>query len=111
MSRARHMKKKAAGGRTDVYEGGESNVVKEADEKKHGGRVKEMGKAEGHKPKHRADKRARGGKWVPTNPRWRRKVLGVLSAQPQRRRRVQTRRPADVPGARETADQDLRGSG
>lgn len=59
MSRARHTKK-AAGGM--VYSGKDSNVVKEAEEKKHGGRVaKHMGKAHGEKPKHRMDKKARGG--------------------------------------------------
>jgi hypothetical protein len=53
----RHMKK-AAGG--DVYSGAKSNVVKEAEEKKHGGRVKkEVEKPEGKKSKHRMDKRPR----------------------------------------------------
>ncbi len=55
----RHMmKKKARGG--EVYSGAGSNVVKEAEEKKHGGRVKkEVEKPEGHKAKMRMDKRPR----------------------------------------------------
>ena len=62
MSRHRHeMKKehkKARGG--EVYAGAGSNVVKEAEEKKHGGRVKkEVEKPEGKKSKARMDKRPR----------------------------------------------------
>ena len=58
--KSRH--KKASGGRV-FYAGGESNVAKEAEEKKHGGRVKKhMGKVHGEKPKMRMDKRARGGR-------------------------------------------------
>lgn len=64
MSRARHeMKKehkahKASGG--EVYSGKGSNVAKEAEEKKHGGRVKkEVERPEGKKAKHRMDKRPR----------------------------------------------------
>jgi hypothetical protein len=66
MSRARHEKKehkehkahKAMGG--EVYSGKGSNVVKEAEEKKHGGRVKkEVEKPEGKKAKMRMDKRPR----------------------------------------------------
>jgi hypothetical protein len=57
MGRARH--KKASGGRV-YYSGGSSNVAAEAAEKKHGGKV--VGKAPGGKPKHRMDKRARGGR-------------------------------------------------
>ena len=61
MSRARH-KARAAGGSTKetVYAGAGSNVLKEAKERKHGGRVH----GEGEHAKHRADhkKRARGGK-------------------------------------------------
>jgi hypothetical protein len=54
----RHKMKKAMGG--DVYSGAKSNVVKEAEEKKHGGRVKkEVEKMEGAKSKHRMDKRPR----------------------------------------------------
>jgi hypothetical protein len=58
--KSRH--KKAMGGRV-YYAGGESNVAKEADEKKRGGRVKKhMGKVHGEKAKMRMDKRARGGR-------------------------------------------------
>lgn len=61
MSRARH---KAKGGhvKEEFYAGGGSNVAKEAEEKKHGGKVRVHG--EGEKPKHRSDrpKRARGGR-------------------------------------------------
>ncbi|WP_027584700.1 hypothetical protein [Bradyrhizobium sp. Ai1a-2] len=69
MSRARHKEKSmkgkfASGG--EVYSGAGSNVVKEAMEKKHGGRVKkEVEKEEGEKSKRRMDKRPRkagGGK-------------------------------------------------
>lgn len=62
MSRARHHEhKRARGGATKpVWEaGGGTNAAKEAEEKKHGGKVHH---GEGEKPKHRADKRARGGK-------------------------------------------------
>lgn len=53
----RHMKKKAGG---EVYSGAGSNVIKEAEEKKHGGRVKkEVEKPEGMKAKARMDKRPR----------------------------------------------------
>lgn len=58
MSRARH--KKASGGKVDYYSGGNSNVAKEAAEKKRGGKV--MGKVHGKKSKMRLDKRARGGR-------------------------------------------------
>lgn len=61
MSRARH--KKASGGKV-YYEGGESNVAKEAAEKqqkKHGGAVKNLGKIEGGKSRKRADRKASGG--------------------------------------------------
>ena len=59
MSRSRHMKR-AAGGATKetVYAGAGSNVLKEAEERKRGGKVMH---GEGEKGKHRADKRARGG--------------------------------------------------
>lgn len=53
----KHRHKKAMGG--DVYSGAKSNVVKEAEEKKHGGRVKMVEKPEGGKSKHRMDKRPR----------------------------------------------------
>lgn len=57
MSRARH---RAAGGsvKQTVYAGEGSNVLKEAAERKRGGKVSE---GEGEMPKARADKRARGG--------------------------------------------------
>ncbi len=59
----RHKHHKAKGGRT-VYSGAGSHVVKEAEEKKHGGHVKHHGKAEGHKAHHRLDRkhRKRGGR-------------------------------------------------
>jgi len=54
-----HKKHKAHGGEV-FYSGGSSHVAKEAEEKKHGGRVKkEVEKPEGHKSKHRMDKRPR----------------------------------------------------
>lgn len=63
MSRSRH--KKAAGGKV-FYAGGSSNVAKEAEEKKHGGRVKkDVDKPEAGKAKKRMDKkphRASGGR-------------------------------------------------
>lgn len=59
MSRSRH-KARAAGGKVMTYAGGDSNVMKEAHERKRGGKV-EHEKGEGEAPKHRADKRARGG--------------------------------------------------
>lgn len=60
MSRARH-KKKAGGG--EVYSGAGSNVIKEAEEKKFGGKVKKsVEKPNEKKPKKRMDKRARGGR-------------------------------------------------
>jgi hypothetical protein len=44
----------------DVYEGAHSNVVKEADKRKHGGKVKKhVGMHEGHKAHHRADRAPR----------------------------------------------------
>ena len=57
MSRARH---RAKGGsvKETVYAGAGSNVLKEAEERKRGGKVMH---GEGEMPKHRADKRARGG--------------------------------------------------
>lgn len=54
MSRARHMKK-ATGG--SVYSGAGSNVIKEAQEKKSGGKV--VDKISDGKPKARMDKRPR----------------------------------------------------
>lgn len=67
----RHKAKKASGGAAeDFYAGGESNVRKEAEEKKHGGSVHAKVKkasmhhmhAEGGKTKHRLDKFRRGGR-------------------------------------------------
>lgn len=55
MANRHKMQAKASGGRT-YYQGGESNVAKEAAEKKRGGKV------HGGKSKMRADKRARGGR-------------------------------------------------
>lgn len=53
-----HKDHKASGG--EVYSGKGSNVAKEAEEKKHGGRVKkEVAKPEGEKSKKRMDKRPR----------------------------------------------------
>ena len=53
-----HKAHKASGG--EVYSGKGSNVAKEAEEKKHGGRVKkEVAKPEGEKSKKRMDKRPR----------------------------------------------------
>lgn len=49
---------KAKGGKV-FYAGGESNVAKEAEEKKAGGKV--VGKVPGRKSGGRLDKRARGG--------------------------------------------------
>lgn len=55
----RHRVHRAKGGRV-YYAGGESNVAKEAAERKHGGKA--MGKHGGHKGHHRLDKRAHGGR-------------------------------------------------
>ena len=65
MSRHRHeMRKRAEGGKLSSEPkwnaGGTQNAAKEAEEKKRGGKVHHH--AEGEKAKHRADKRARGGK-------------------------------------------------
>ena len=58
MSRSRHMKRAKGGAvKETVYAGEGSNVLKEAEERKRGGKVH----GEGEKGKHRADKRARGG--------------------------------------------------
>lgn len=57
MAHRHKMHAKAKGGRV-VYEGAESHVAHEAEEKKHGGKV--VGKVHGHKGKHRIHK-ARGG--------------------------------------------------
>jgi hypothetical protein len=57
MSRARH---RAKGGKVVAYTAGDSNVMKEAHERKRGGGVHHHG--EGEEAKHHAGKRARGGK-------------------------------------------------
>ena len=63
MSRARHKKAMGGGVKPDVYAGEGSNVLKEAMERKRGGKVEHM-EGEGEKAKERHDrpKRARGGK-------------------------------------------------
>lgn len=60
MSRARH-KAKASGGKAVAYNAADSNVMKEAHERKKGGRVHHHG--EGEEAKHRSDRkeRKRGG--------------------------------------------------
>jgi hypothetical protein len=58
MAHRHKMQHRAKGGRV-AYEGGESHVAHEAEEKKHGGGVKHVGKTHGHKGKRRY---ARGGK-------------------------------------------------
>ena len=62
MSRARHTKR-AMGGKATVYAGEGSNVLKEAEERKRGGRIEHM-EGEGEKAKGRHDRpaRKRGGK-------------------------------------------------
>lgn len=58
----RHKKHHAKGGKV-FYSGAGSNVAHEAEEKKHGGKVKHhVGHAHGGKAKRRLDRRARGGK-------------------------------------------------
>ena len=61
MSRARH---KANGGPIkQVWNaGGEQNAAKEAEERKHGGKVHAHGEGDGAKARHDRPKRARGGK-------------------------------------------------
>lgn len=62
MKHRHHAQKKAhkAKGGAVFYAGGGSHVAKEAEEKKHGGAVKKhVGKMDGHKGKHRLDKRPR----------------------------------------------------
>lgn len=63
MSRIRHhMKERASGGKVVAYAGGDSNVLKEAKERKRGGHVKkEPMHGEGEHSKRRSDRRARGG--------------------------------------------------
>lgn len=71
MKHRHHVHKKAKGGEVEQdYGGGESNVAKEAEEKKHGGSVHAKVKkhsmhhmhAEGGRTKHRLDKFRRGGR-------------------------------------------------
>ena len=58
MSRARHeAKKKASGGKAVAYNAADSNVMKEAHERKKGGRVHHHG--EGEEAKHRSDRKER----------------------------------------------------
>jgi hypothetical protein len=55
----------------DVYEGANSEVVKEAKKRKHGGKAKHhLGHVEGHKAHHRADRKPRkaGGRASDMNP-------------------------------------------
>ena len=67
MSRARHKMHKAHGGKVDVYAGAGSNVLKEAEERKHGGKAEHHkaehmhGEGETAKERHDRPKRARGG--------------------------------------------------
>jgi len=44
---------------SDVYAGGSSNVAKEAKQRKHGGKAKHVGKAEGKMVAHRGDRKPR----------------------------------------------------
>ena len=62
MSRARH--KKAMGGSVKPVwnAGGEQNTAKEAEERKHGGKVHAHGEGEEAKARHDRPKRKRGGK-------------------------------------------------
>ncbi len=68
MAHHRHKAHKANGGKVSESEHRKpkaevkSNVEKEAEERKHGGRTKEVGHPHGHKGHHRLDKRARGGR-------------------------------------------------
>jgi hypothetical protein len=63
MSRARHARAMGGGVKPVWNAGGDQNAAKEAEERKHGGKVTH---GEGESAKHRADrpKRARGGKVV-----------------------------------------------
>lgn len=58
---------RASGGRTEMVAGGNPEVIREAKERKRGGKVekdKHLGKPEGEKAKHRRDRphRASGGR-------------------------------------------------
>ena len=67
MSRARHAKRAAGGaveraaGGAVAYSGGDSNVMKEAHERKRGGKVGMAVDGEAAKPKHGRPGRKRGG--------------------------------------------------
>ena len=61
MSRARHQKR-AAGGKAEVYAGEGSNVLKEAMERKRGGKVEMKGEGEEAKARSDRPKRAKGGR-------------------------------------------------
>ena len=65
MSRSRHKmheeKMKRASGGAVAYAGGDSNVMKEAHERKRGGKVKHEGEGEKAKERHDRPKRALGG--------------------------------------------------
>ena len=60
MSRARH-KAKASGGKAVAYNAADSNVMKEAHERKKGGRVHHHGEGEEAKARHDRKERKRGG--------------------------------------------------
>lgn len=60
MSRLRH-KERAKGGKVHWNAGEEEPAAKEAEEKKHGGKVKVHGEGEKSKPRHDRAARARGG--------------------------------------------------
>lgn len=65
MSRARHKRERGGSTKPVWNAGGGQNAAKEAEEKNEGEHLKRGGRVhhgEGEKPKHRADKRARGGK-------------------------------------------------
>ena len=64
MSRLRHERhhKRASGGKVVAYTAGDSNVMKEAHERKRGGRVKHHHEGEGEDAKHHAGRRKRGGR-------------------------------------------------
>jgi len=50
------------GGKAVAYAGGDSNVMKEAEERKRGGKVKVEGEGEKAKARHDRPKRAKGGR-------------------------------------------------
>ena len=59
MKGKKHHGKRADGGRIGMKVSGNPDVFKEAEEKKKGGRVKHVGKADGHHAKHRMDRPGR----------------------------------------------------